>query len=572
LGTRALDSFASGKFIVDSDPLTGGVNNFNAPWELPEQQCQLLQNIDNDDPTRQKKRDGYVTIGIGTTGIDASLLTKRISGMAQFTPSTDSTRLVIAISAGGTGKVYSTPDPEVTDWVEHKVDGVTSFDGLSDDVPMFQANNRLWFLPDGGLNVHTLAPDGKLTDAGNTNTSAPRGAVDGAFIGNRVWLISEDKGYFSDVLPKSGLATFDREVNAIDLSPLRNSKPIAARAWRSNSQVRSGNSLIVFYEDSITEVLINVLVPLNSSARLISPEYGCGSRDSIAVIGDEMYFMDQYGEFRSLQLTALAESQGVRVDPLSHTIKEEFPNNLNVNQLSKVRTQLLRDQVQVYYPRGAQTEAQARMIWDTPRRAWSGPDTFAHPFSKIIRTKVRGRGWEVFAANGDTDSPTPTVYRFGAGTYTDAGTAITAKIRYRAFGANSWETEKNWRWLERDASGDIASQWVARYRNDQVSAFTALTPHTGLTGTTGSLNEIVQKAAGSDFPLVPTDFPLLPADFPLTFVPQPISRVMYHLDSDGVTPSRFLELEFEDSTSGLASVFHGFRLLAEIEPFEREDQ
>lgn len=544
-------------FVIRDEPLVRGINNaFSARW-ITATHCVEMTDGDLEDPTRPIKRDGYAPIGIGTSGIAAGLLAKRPAGIAFLNPSTGDRMLVMPITSNGGGKVYYTLNPDSTNWAEAQVDG-SSFDPQTDDVPMFQANDKLWIIGANGVLIHVLANTGALVSSGSENEDAPVNMVDGTYFQNRVWLLSPAGViYWSNPLPQSPIGFFNRTMQSLTLSPNRGSRATALRPWRDQS-------LIAMFHDSIEEMIVDNNVGtsiLNSQRLIIDREVGCSSRKSVVAVGDDFIFQDQFGQIRTLKRTAEANIAGTTEIPLSENIRGELPGRINKQALDRTSCHVINDRLEVSFARDKSMEANYRAVYDFSLQAWVGIHALAKPVGHVILSNIRDRGEEVFHTDGSETSATPTLFRDNAGTYTDNGATITYTEVTRALAFKAPEAEKVWMWCELEYVGDVGATPTVEARVNERGPWTTLTLESG--------SSSVAKAVGSDFPLVPGDFPLLPGDFALTAIDPPIVVARYRLDSGVLERGRTIQLRIKEATAGVRFERVGWRIVAMPRPVER---
>ena len=96
------------EIVVGSQPYTG-VNNRDDPRNLEPGQAAELLNVDLENPTRPKRRDGYDEVSSGKPTADAA----RASMLAELDAG-DASRLMVAAYPGS--GVYHTRDPNGSKW------------------------------------------------------------------------------------------------------------------------------------------------------------------------------------------------------------------------------------------------------------------------------------------------------------------------------------------------------------------------------------------------------------------------------------------------------------------------
>jgi len=571
-----------GHLITRSMPVLKGVINRFAAQYIPDDSIAVGQNVDLTDPTRPSIRDGYAEIGAAQSGISSSapdLTILRISGFA-YLNTTDGTRnFVITIPNATNGKTYWIADSiSGGTWAEAVTGVPASYDPGGTDTVIFQANDGLYFLGTGNVftmsKTHVMydALDADDTASPDTPKSPPKGGVDGCYFLNRAWILvagtttKPPEAHYSKVLPDmtspstqwartstigdSGIA------GRLQLSPNWGSTAVAIKPW---NQV----SLIVFFDNNIEEVIVNSADPeAGSTRRILEPRFGTRSRDSIVTIGQEMYFLDQFGEFRSLQQTVNAEQSGVVPRPVSEPIQDELPNNLNMAHLDKVRAVAYRDKIYVWYPRLGETEATSVVVFDTSLRVWIGaPWRMEDSASRVLVSNIRStgtKGEEMYFADGA--AAVAKVYRMFTGSYTDNGTAIQYSEETKAYDGGIPESDKTPSEFELEAKGAQGAIATVSVKVEEGGGWQALPGQLEIPGN-----------AASSFPLVPSSFALVPASFPLVDAEPGLVRQKFHLH--GLTnfgKGRTHQFRIQASESGKLFRRTGFRFIYRPEKYEEE--
>lgn len=550
---RSSEVQASRETIVGSEPLSSGVITRFFRRAIPDTAAQELLNVDLSDPVVPCRRDGYELVTIGLTGIEAILQAKRIGGLFWFNPSEGDRFLVISIPFSGSGRVYKALDVTSLPWGEVTTSDGTQVDMGSDDMPAFQANDKLWMLPGGGGFVTVVGVDGIAIRSANGPTDAPDGVVDGAYLLGRVWLMQGKRIHWSTLLPITPLGTFDPTTQSLEMSPNRGAAGVALRPWRNES-------LVAFFDLTIEELVVDPGDPANSTRNVIEPAVGCCSRAGVVSLGDDFYFPDQWGQIRSLKRSAQGQMQGVIPTPLSEPIKPEIPGRVNKRYMHRMRSLVFDDHLEIYYPRDDSIEANARMIYEFASETWHGPHIFADPVGQVCISSIRDRGEELFSTNGSASPSNAKVFLWNQGNYTDDGDAIEYRETTKSFDLGCPESAKAWKWIELEYYGDVGTAPSVAVRINEDGEFSdALEASSG--------TEVLD--GGDEFPLVPDDFPLLPDDFPLESIVPATGRVRYHLDSGVVRRSRSLEVRISEGSQGLRFFRRGWLLVASTDPHEK---
>jgi len=583
-----INKIVSGPVIWRSEPLTGGLNNRYQAQYIGDNEASELFNVDLDDVTRPKARDGYLVLG-GTTAImqasiNSGLLAKRIAGVAYLHTTYNTKKLFIAIDDGSSGRCYWRTDVTATGyWTEALVTTTVSFAVNTSDAPVFQINDGLMIIPEVATNVHTMDNDGALYDGGNTNTSPPRGAVDGCAFLNRAWLLKQGTTanppelHYSKLLPspadpstqfnRDGVSVSPTLAGRLQLAADRGGQAVAVKPWNEVS-------LIVFFNSCIEEILVFNANPQGGSIRRVIEEtIGCASRDSVVSVGQEMFFADQFGQIRSLQLTVSNAQAGVVALPLSERIASELPGKLNQQYRNKIRSIKFKDRMFVAYPRLGSTEANAVAVYHLGRKIWESIWILKHPVGRWFVSDIRGSGDELWFSDGSTTTGQDTgitckLYRFFPATYSDDGYAIKYMETTKAFDFGVPEADKIWDGYEADARGSDGVTMETGIRFDEDSGYTDLE------------GAVVISAVGSSFPILESDFPLTPADFPLVAGVTTLARKRQNIygvlasetDADPIEArSRIAQLQITCNVLGKQFQRSGYRLWARVQRNEGID-
>lgn len=564
--------------IWRSEPLLGGLNNRVGPQYLTDQQASVLENVDLKDPSRPKVRDGYALIGSAQTDINAALLAKRINSIGVLSPTgSTATFMFITIPDGAAGRSYYTQDT-TTGWVEVLDDatGLVSYDpGSASDIPTAQLADCYYIL---GSTPIAVATDGDYFASSNADDTAvpafgspPHNGVDICFLLGRGWILTSTcflcyskfnpaAATINSDWARLGLATPSTGAGRVAVSPNLSQVARGLLPWNETS-------LLLFYDNSIEQVVISITDPATNSARaVVEPRFGLIARRAKAALGQEVFFMDQYGSVRTLAQTVNAENAGVASLPLSEPIAADLPGRLNFAAASKVHFVIKREKLYVYFPRDTATECNARAVYNLAYRCWEGIDTLAHSHGHAVVSDIRGdgaNGFEMFVTNGDTAAPLSKVYRTDTGSYTDDGSSIVYREFGKALHYGSPEAEKLFRAVEAGFIGDQGVEVQAVVQVDENGVFQPLVP-----------NYIIPVTGTSDFPLISSSFPLVPASFPLEDNPNGITRNLWRLtDLSGEQSGRgrMIRFGFQTETTTAGREFQRAEYWATAWPLPRKE-
>lgn len=539
-----------------AEPLVGGVNNWLRGQRLTGNESPLLQNTDLDDPTTPRSRDGYSEIGAAQTNL---VVTDQMSVGAYLNPSTLTERKIVIAVPGD--KLYHTPDSS-TAWT-----AVTpTFDIVDDGSFLFQVADSLYVVSgDGSLNVQQMAPDGTLTDGGNVNASPPRNAVDGMYLLNRPWLLkpgAPPELHYGKLVPgnasigtdwsRDGVTPDPATAGRLQLSPNRGGQPKAVFPWQQTNA-------IVFFEDSIELVGINAADPSMSSRAIVEKDFGTVSRNSVVAIGQDMIFMDQYGDIRTMRQTVNAEQAGVALKPLSEKIKNEIPGRLNFSGLATVTLAIKDDRLFVFYPRGASTVANAYFTYHLSEARWVGPNLLDRPVRTPFLSNIDGGSQELYALDGSEADEQTRVYHHFDGSLSDNGVAFIWREETPDFHLGAPESEKLPEVIEVEAVGSSGQELRVEVMINQ-------------TGVWAKLDEsLIVETADDSYPLTtPGSFPLVsPGSFPLTSLPTAPTRKVFRVDwADGVqgfARNRTIRFAFTSTVNGGRIERLDYRFVSKLE-------
>lgn len=576
--------------IWRSQPLTGGLNNRYQAQYIKDDQASELFNVDLDDVTRPKMRDGYLILGNSLTemqdGLNATLKVKRIAGLTYLHTTFNTQKMFIAIDNGASdGNCYVRSDVSASGaWVQATVTTSPFFLSVNTaDCVAFQVNDGLLVIPEASVEVHSMDSAGLMYAGGNTNTSPPKGAVDGCAFLSRAWLLKQGTAsnppelHYSKLLPGASSVATNWGRDGSTVSPLlagrlqlaadRGGLAVACKPWNEVS-------IMVFFNNCIEEILVFNANPQGGSIRrVIEDHIGCSSRDSVISVGQEMFFADQFGQIRSLQQTVSAAQAGVAPAPLSEPIAGELPGKLNLQYRSKIRCMRFQDRLFVAYPRLGATEANAVAVYHLGRKIWESIWILHEPVGRWLVSDIRGSGNDLWFSDGSTGAAGggmdigAKIYRLYSQTYSDNGAPITYTETTKAFDIGVPEADKIWDGYEADARGSNGVIMETAIRFDEDSGFHDLE---------GSV--VISKPGGS-FPILASDFPLLPADFPLVQGATKLARKRQSLygvtgaDSDDAPESRSRTAQLQITSINTGKQFQraGYRLWCRVQKNEGID-
>jgi len=485
------------RVLFSQDPLLGGMNSRLAPEHIAENQAAELVNVSLHDPTRPAKREGYTEIGAGAAGMAAS--DRRIARLTELDLG-PATRLLVALVPGTDGGVYVTTSPSSDGWTRALLDGVT-LDIGSDSVVTGRGHDALWIFPQSGRNAHALKPDGTIIDCGDENGSPPRDVVAFAYGLARGFAVVRNNVYFTKLFPSledlEEKTAFSRLTDFIPMEPGSGASYVAASWWRDDS-------LVVFGDRRIDRISVNAADPIDSTRHVVEQEFGCSAPNSVAAVGDSLYFLDQFLEFRELRQTIQANVAGVSPTPVSDPIRTELSESGRINSAaaSKSFSVVHGERVLLFYPRDTSVDPDYVAVWNTRLRVWEGIWQLGHAMSSGVTSSIDG-ATKLYTSNGVSDDALSAVYRWG-GVHSDAGLPVTYRETMRAnigkVPMQVWSPDD----IAYAVHGDAGANCSVMLRTDHNDSLTRISEAT------------VGSSPTSSFPLLSADFAVEAGDFPLT--------------------------------------------------------
>jgi len=481
-------------------PSSGMVNRLRSRYGPPGTAHQLL-NVDLDDLTTVARRGGRVAVPVEDL-VDASL--RIAAALDHYPPDAALRRLYIAQNGGD---IYHTSD--LLTWLPVTGGPV---DVLTDSAVMFPITDGVYVLPRAADAPYIIDAAGAISQStGLLNVEPPLGGVDGCFAMSRAWILTvAAELHFSKPNPTAAGAMTDwcqdGTCSGVGgrflLSPYNGGRPVACRPWNRQS-------IIVFFDRYIEEVIVE---DWNSGAfnlqtqairNIMEPRYGTSARSSVVSIGQEMFFLDQYGEYRSLVQTVNAQQAGVTPLAVSEPIKKILPGRLTHAHAHKSHAMIWQDKLYLWVPLDGSTECNARLVLDLGRRIWTSLDVFSRPSGHTFTTRLRSggaAGEEMYDTDGSTGSEASSViYRTSPLTHTDDGAIIPLVYETQGFDAGMPECDKLIDHIEVEVEGDNETSVVVDVRMSDGGAYHAIPGAVVVTNATGS------------YPLVyPLAYPIYP--------------------------------------------------------------
>lgn len=269
------------------------------------------------------------------------------------------------------------------------------------------------------------------------------------------------------------------------------------------------------------------------SRAVIDTRIGCAGHLAVTSTGDDLLFIDQYGNVRSLNRTITDNQQGTKSLPVSAAI-QSYIDRINMVHVRKCTAEFFDRFALFGFPLDSATEVSHVFVFDTVTRAWYGPWTGRFPAkvmtvatmsdptaaqkfqdpSLYLGSSELSSGVVYHAFDGTTDNGDPIIYQ-----------EVTKRLTY-----DEIETPKFFRRLHDIWEASGADTVKVEARSDGKD-WKTLTPTEDLTG----------------------DAPTIPFTFPFNFGGAGIVRTRFSLESFGETP---FDLQFRFTCTGTHRVKH----------------
>lgn len=493
------DSVREEVFEIPILDVSGGVNNYLFAGNIGENQSVAQKNMNISKPGLRRKRDGYAQKADDTGDGDKMRIWN-------FRPDSG-TQVIIGYTADQIYKWTGTGN-----WAS--VGTANATDGKLD---AFQIDNFIYFIADG---VEAQEYDGTtLTDEGDTNTDPPKGSTGVAKFG---------RAFISGVSTNPNLVYYSNQVSGGGAGAgtgqwNRSTNNIAIKGLGTGHRVVKlinfrQSDIIVFTDRSIWSINIADATPSNWTVVEVHPDIGCGARDSVVNVGNDILFMDQDGNIRSLVRTVEDLNQGVEPIPVSQAIQGHVDTFAAANLDNTAATSFDR----FYFCSVTLTgsENNSVFVYDTVTKAWTGPWTWnATNFTKS--TVEGGKEALYFGNSGNTS----VMYGYAVGTFTDDGSAIEMQETSKKYSVGTNRVAKTWNTLEvtAEATGDSDIDIDCQI-DDQ-----------------GWIRVGTMNLTGGG--------PTLPVDYPFTLGVTGFIQEIFNLDAL-LGPGRYIQFRFTHDDSG----------------------
>lgn len=173
------------------------------------------------------------------------------------------------------------------------------------------SSGDILFIGNGTDDWFQMNQDYTFADLRNINTSPPLSNV-GYYYRSRLWVLKQNKLYWSDAFAGDYSVAFDRTSNQFNVPVGAEQAIIAIRDL----------GLICFGLDRVYTINPSTVPAATDKAELIY-DRGCVAGNTVCQVGDDIYFLSQDG-VRSLQRTQQDKVQVGASYPLSYPLKTEF--------------------------------------------------------------------------------------------------------------------------------------------------------------------------------------------------------------------------------------------------------
>ena len=317
----------------------GGINTFAHETEINDNQLTVGNNLDLSTVGKIKKRFGKNRVLNDPGG-------SSVVGLMYFkAPSVDERMIMVQ----GTSIYQSTLPLETTgSWLDLEV-AVTA---NQYSTAMVNAEEKIFI--SNGTDVVRYHNGAGVLDCTDTNTDPPKGRVL-AYHKNRLWVFNTitnpDWGWYSDALDT---LTFNRSTNVF--------KVASGEAVEIMAAVPVSDSIIIFKEDSIHELVIAGATATYWNLRPIETRYGCASYYCAKPNGGIIYYLSFSG-VRTLG----GEYAEI---PMSTLIKETW-DTINWDYITRARMEIWDNKIFISVPTGTSTSPDTTLVWNILTKAWS---------------------------------------------------------------------------------------------------------------------------------------------------------------------------------------------------------
>lgn len=533
---------------IKNRSVSGGVNTRLFALDIADNEAVELQNIDIQTPGQRVKRKGYT---LTATGFSLG----PIKGLTSFRGNGGDTHL-LAVTPGFT----VTGHQEVYKW-----DGTGLWTRVF-TLTGYTANTECVFVAghdtDLGGKVVVINPLGAMTvtrwfyttnsagtatfgatyfgSAGHPPVPEALAYINGRAYGTQGTSDGRASSFISKIAQWVVSPTAFPAADVFILGSGSTQKIVAITGFRNNEA-------IIYMDDRIEELIAadwntTPLGVANWERRVIDPTIGCSSKKSVAVVGEDQLFADQFGNIRSLARTALDAQQGTRSVPVSDPI-DSYIKRINAGFLSQIVAHSFDRWYCVGLPLDSAQTPDTVFLFDTVLKAWEGPWTNITPSWFTVGV--------LDATGANQADKNPNLY-FGS---TNTTTGYVFRMMKGEGDANPGSADTSIAFSETTKSIDygvldLDKQWI---RIEVIAIGTA------------SIALTVEANTGGGFVIVGSinllgDAPTLPHGFPLMLGGTGV--VIGKLSLEGLPRSRSIQFKFTGSSATDTIRLLGWNLFA----------
>lgn len=318
----------------------GGINTFANETEIQDNQLTVGQNIDLSTVGKIKKRLGKNRVLNDPGGAS-------VVGMIYFKAPSVAERMIMV--QGTT--IYQSTLPLATsgNWSDLSVPNVTA---NTYSTAMCNAESKI-FISNGTDSVKYHNGAGVL-ECGTANTDPPKGKVL-AYHKNRLWVFnttaSPDWGWYSDALDT---LAFNQSTNVF--------KVASGETVEIKAALTQGDSIIIFKEDSIHELVIAGGTATYWTLRPIEKRYGCAAYYCAVQHAGVAYYLSFSG------IRTLGGEFGEI--PMSTFVATTW-GTVNWDYIDRSRMTIWDNKLFVAIPTGTSVFANTVLVWDFLTKSWA---------------------------------------------------------------------------------------------------------------------------------------------------------------------------------------------------------
>lgn len=373
------------KMLAKNRSASGGINTFSSQLDIGDDQLVDLTNGIATVPGLRESRAGTAMVASGITH-------GPIMALSEFTPSTFVSEL-LAVTPGAA--FPNAAHQKLWKWsgagnwsLIGTLTGFTSATLPVDIVPFLDLN-----LPGGGgvcvriQNKDSMTHGFLYAGGGITSCTGPNaqpatgmfpigtalGRMFGAGRTSAGTSMNRCRLFYSDVASAT-VTGWASATQAFTMGGGTKQEIIALAEFR-------GFDLVVFMADRVEVLTLDgdpyQLGAVGSAAwsrGTIDRKIGCGSRRSVQTVGEDLFFVDQYANVRSLNRTITDNSQGTKSLPVSAQLKS-WIERVNIAAIDTTQAAAYDRHYVVSFPIDSAVTPSHTFVYDIVNKAWYGPWT-----------------------------------------------------------------------------------------------------------------------------------------------------------------------------------------------------